>query len=407
MCDTFAVTTPTGTLFAKNSDRPVAEPQLINYEGPRPASNRLATQYLKLGEDPGSVGTLMTQPDWLWGAETALSTQRVAIGNEKVWTTDDPAAVAPGLIGMDLVRLAAERATDAAHAVLLIGRYLHRYGQGGGGERGDDPSTGTEPYWSSFLIGDPSTVWQMETSGAAWVARELPLGGAISNRLTDDVAWDRSGGGADPEVWGTRRHPDVPTELADHRLACTSAFVANRHDSPSVADAVAVLRSHGTAPWGDPVARAHNEGRIVPPPEDVRDDFSGVSVCMHVRGYQRTTASLATWMPVDREERPLTVAALGSPCCSIFVPCGTGWVPDVLGDSTAWATVAAIADAVEAEPGALAEVRAALDPTEDHIWDQAAERPGRPPLDGGDAWSSEVRAAFEAAATALGVGGTS
>lgn len=171
MCDTFAVTTPTGTLFAKNSDRPVAEPQLINYEGPRPASNRLATQYLKLGEDPGSVGTLMTQPDWLWGAETALSTQRVAIGNEKVWTTDDPAAVAPGLIGMDLVRLAAERATDAAHAVLLIGRYLHRYGQGGGGERGDDPSTGTEPYWSSFLIGDPSTVWQMETSGAAWVAR--------------------------------------------------------------------------------------------------------------------------------------------------------------------------------------------------------------------------------------------
>ena len=145
----------------------------------------------------------------------------------------------------------------------------------------------------------------------------------------------------------------------------------------------------------------------MPPPEDVRDDFSGVSVCMHVRGYQRTTASLATWMPVDREERPLTVAALGSPCCSIFVPCGTGWVPDVLGDSTAWATVAAIADAVEAEPGALAEVRAALDPTEDHIWDQAAERPGRPPLDGGDAWSSEVRAAFEAAATALGVGGTS
>ncbi|MBK7323820.1 MAG: hypothetical protein IPI82_15615 [Candidatus Microthrix sp.] len=49
------MTTPTGTLFAKNSDRPVAEPQLINYEGPRPASNRLATQYLKLGEDPGSA----------------------------------------------------------------------------------------------------------------------------------------------------------------------------------------------------------------------------------------------------------------------------------------------------------------------------------------------------------------
>ncbi|MEZ5371819.1 MAG: hypothetical protein R2704_03600 [Microthrixaceae bacterium] len=32
MCDTFAVRTPDGTLFAKNSDRPVAEAQLINYD---------------------------------------------------------------------------------------------------------------------------------------------------------------------------------------------------------------------------------------------------------------------------------------------------------------------------------------------------------------------------------------
>lgn len=36
MCDTFAVTTPTGTLFAKNSDRPVAEPQVLRYESPGP-----------------------------------------------------------------------------------------------------------------------------------------------------------------------------------------------------------------------------------------------------------------------------------------------------------------------------------------------------------------------------------
>jgi len=36
MCDTFAVTTPTGTLFAKNSDRPVAEPQLIPAGHPIP-----------------------------------------------------------------------------------------------------------------------------------------------------------------------------------------------------------------------------------------------------------------------------------------------------------------------------------------------------------------------------------
>ena len=169
-------------------------------------------------------------------------------------------------------------------------------------------------------------------------------------------------------------------------------------DATRLVDAVSVLRSHGPVPWGDPVGRTRNDGEVVPPPEDVRDDFSGISVCMHVRGYQRTTASLVTWLPADREERPHTVAALGSPCCSIFVPCGTGWVPEVLGDPAAWAVVARLADAVETTPGALAEVRALLDPIEDRIWEQAAERPGRPPLDGGTAWSAEVRAGLAAAA---------
>ena len=402
MCDTFAVRTPDGTLFAKNSDRPVAEAQLINYDAPRPAGNRLATQYLKLGEDPGSVGTLLSQPDWMWGAETALSNQRVAIGNERVWTTDDPATASAALIGMDLVRLAAERADNAAHAVFLIGRFLERYGQGGGGERGDDPSVGAEPYWSSFLIADPGALWQMETSGEAWVAAELPTGGAISNRLTDRTSWDRHGGGADPDAWAQRRNPDVPTSLADHRLACTSAFVTDPGDAPSPADAVAVLRSHGPDPWGDPISHARNHGDPVPPPDDVGDDFSGVSVCMHVRGYQRTTASMVTWLPADRSERPHTVAALGSPCCSIFVPCGTGWVPEVLGDADAWSAVGAITDAVEATPDALHRVREVLDPVEDRIWAQAAERSGRPPLDGGVAWSMEVRKALATAAGAVG-----
>ncbi|MEZ5380730.1 MAG: hypothetical protein R2754_02920 [Microthrixaceae bacterium] len=397
MCDTFAVTTPLGTLFAKNSDRPVAEPQLFRTASPRPPGRRLATQYLKLGEDPGSVGTLLSQPDWLWGAETAISHQRVAIGNEKVWTTDDPAEAPPALIGMDLVRLAAERAGDAAHAVFLIGRFLERYGQGGGGERGDDPATGTEPYWSSFLVADPSTVWQMETSGRAWVARELRGGGAISNRLTDHATWDRSGGGANADAWGALRHPDVPTALADHRLACTAAFVEAPGEHPGPAEAVAVLRSHDARPWGAPGRR----DKPVPPPGDIGDDFSGISVCMHVRGYQRTTASLVSWLPADRSERPLTVAAVGPPCCSVFVPCGAAWVPDVLGDATAWHTASAIADAVEAAPEALVEVRAVLDPVEDQIWDEAAQRPGRPPTDGGQGWSTAVTDCLLRAAAAV------
>ena len=163
------------------------------------------------------------------------------------------------------------------------------------------------------------------------------------------------------------------------------------------------VRSAGT--WAVNGSAASRNGiEVVAPPEDVRDDFSGISVCMHVRDYQRTTASLVTWLPADREERPRTVAALGSPCCSIFVPCGTGWMPEVLGDAATWAVVGGLADAVEASPDALAEVRMVLDPVEDRIWEQATQRPGRPPLDGGAAWSADVRSALAAAADRVGAG---
>ena len=43
-----------------------------------------------------------------------MNEHRVAIGNEMLWTARDPRREPPALIGMDLVRLGLERATDAA-----------------------------------------------------------------------------------------------------------------------------------------------------------------------------------------------------------------------------------------------------------------------------------------------------
>ena len=57
MCDTFARTGPAGTLFAKNSDRPRDEAQVVRWYPPRPADASLHTQYLTIDDAPDRKST--------------------------------------------------------------------------------------------------------------------------------------------------------------------------------------------------------------------------------------------------------------------------------------------------------------------------------------------------------------
>jgi hypothetical protein len=385
MCDTVCVRRPGGMLFAKSSDRPIDEAQVVRWFGRRaPHDEPVRATHVAVA-DAGAAALLGSQPAWMWGVEHGVNEHGVAIGNEKVWTIDDPRAVPPALLGMDLVRLGLERGTNADRALDAMVILLEAPGQGGSGEQWHD-----EPYWSSFLVVDAHGGWVLETSGRSWVAQPVGDGAAISNRLTLSTAWTRSSAdvpaGSD---WDECRAPDAPTGIADHRLTATRACV-RRGGQVTPADAVAMLRDHGTGPWGAP--DAPGPASPPPPPEDVRVDWSGVTVCMHVRGYQCTTASMVADLP-DTDEGPVRAwASLGTPCTGVFLPVavlrdpphrhGDGGgrgpvavVPGVLGDIDAWRSFAALSRRVEGlgerGAGALAAIRPTLASLEASAWDEA------------------------------------
>jgi hypothetical protein len=383
VCDTLCVLGDHGTLFAKNSDRPVTEPQVLEAHRRRGAGGRLRTQYLEL-PDSGAAATVLSRPAWLWGAEHGVNEHAVAIGNEMVNTVDDPRLAPPALLGMDLVRLGLERATSADEALDAITALLERHGQGGVGDEVNGVA-----YWSSFLIADPASAWVLETSGRSWAARPVDRGGAISNRLTLRHDWTRASSGVVPGTdLGSWRDPATPTGFADGRLAASRAFVERSlaspvSDGPSGAAraAVAHLRDHGTGPWGAPGGR----GPVVPAPVEVGADGTGVTLCMHIRDFEATTASMVAELTVEGAGPRRAWVALGNPCASVFVPvlapspgAPRASVPDALARESTARRFAALSRAAEVDAASLEAVRAVLSPLEAALWDEADALKGDP-----------------------------
>jgi secernin len=257
------------TLFAKNSDRPPEEVQRLEWFERR-SESRTRTTYLDL--EPNSRSTLRflgSRPSWMWGVEHGVNEAGVAAGNATIYTTLDPRGMPEALTGMDLVRLALERATTAAEAVDVVTNLLERHGQGGSGhERAD------RPYWSSFLVADPVRAYVIETSGQDYAVEAVELTRATSNRTTIP-AFDRD-----------HRHPEQPVDkLVDPRLAASNEVLAHE---PVTVDALAAhLRSHV---GGD----------------------DGYTICMHVPGVEATRGSIIAELRTD--ESPRVWSVQGSPC---------------------------------------------------------------------------------------------
>ncbi len=183
MCDTMVAlgnSTKDGTvIFAKNSDRQPNEP-LLSVRIPRrtyPKGSKLKCTYITIDQARETYDVMLLKPSWMWGAEMGCNEFGLNIGNEAVFTKIKQGP--PGLLGMDLVRLALERCQTSTEALHLIVDLLQKHGQGG--------NCGYEKdffYHNSFLIADPTSAWVLETAGPYWAAEKVKDVRAISNRLS-------------------------------------------------------------------------------------------------------------------------------------------------------------------------------------------------------------------------------
>jgi secernin len=290
MCDTIVVVGDDRVLFAKNSDRDPNEAQPLEWHpaARHPTGSNVRCTHIEIPQVEHTHAVLLSRPFWMWGAEMGANEHGLVIGNEAVFTRRPTATV--GLTGMDLLRLALERARDAAGAVETIVALLEEHGQGGGCGL-EDPSF---TYHNSFLIADPHTAVVLETADRHWATETVTHGvRAISNGLTIPAF--------------AAEHADrLRTRVcaASPRRALTESRAG---EGPSPATMAAALRQHGRPTTVEPQYSLVNGAMSAP--------------CMHAGGLVAASQTTASWIseltPAGARHWATATAA---PCTGLFKP---------------------------------------------------------------------------------------
>lgn len=323
MCDTFVVL-PDATqnrrlLFAKNSDRERNEAQWLEHVGRQEhaAGSTVDLTYIRVPQVARTHAVLLSRPFWTWGAEMGANEHGVVIGNEAMHAII-PANRRRALIGMDLVRLALERASDAQSAAEIMIALLEQFNQGG-----NCGHYGRFYYNNGFIIADPKRAFVLETVGRWWVLEEVCGLRALSNAYSigagyasispslqahaEQNGWAESGGRFDFAEHMTDRERDAVT-WGRGRCARGTELLERERGSHTLATMMAILRDHGpnatcATDW-DP------------------DQTVGRTICMHAGSGPRrgqTTGSMVSEIVPDAASVHW-VTGSSAPCTSIFKP---------------------------------------------------------------------------------------
>ena len=331
MCDTLVAlgnsTKDGSVIFAKNSDRdPNEAHELVIVPRTRhPEGSLLRCTYVEIPQVPETYAVLLAKPFWIWGAEMGANEHGVVIGNEAVFTKIPPGKE-PGMIGMDLLRLALERADTARNAVTVITQLLEQYGQSG-----NCGFAHKFYYHNSYLIADPQEAWVLETADRHWAAEQVKDIRTISNRITIGNKFDLASNGLvdyaiergwcksrDDFDFGHCYNDFILTRFSDSykRYCRTTDILSAGRGNIGVETMISVLRDHGPENTNQ-----YSPGR----------GLSGADVCKHASfgpiRIDQSTGSMISHLKPGMHTHWLT--GTSAPCTGVFKP---AWLDSELPD---------------------------------------------------------------------------
>lgn len=290
MCDTLVIVGKERVLFAKNSDRDPNEAQFLEWH-PRkrhaPGSTVQCT-WIEIPQAAETHAVLLSRPFWMWGAEMGANEHGVVIGNEAVFTRRRYAKT--GLTGMDLLRLALERASSAEQACEVIMDLVEAHGQGGGCGHENRAFT----YHNSFIVADAAEAFVLETAGPWWAVEAVEGARTISNGLT------------------------IPSFCAEHSDWLKTSVSACRKREARTAKLI-----DGVENVGGLFAALRDHGEGCPYPNYSWINGAMAAPCMHAGGIATAAQTTASWVADLRPDGARHwVTATAAPCTSIFKPVG-------------------------------------------------------------------------------------
>jgi dipeptidase len=321
MCDTLVAlsnaTADGSVLFAKNTDREPNEAHFLTIipAAEHSAGSKVKCTYTEIPQVPKTYAVLLAKPFWIWGAEMGANERGVVIGNEAVFTKTQ--SKQPGLIGMDFIRMALERAGTADEALKVITSLLEQYGQGG------NCGFAHEMYYdNSYIIADTKEAWVLETVGRQWVAEKVKDVRSISNILTIDKQWDLASADvvnfAVDQGWCKDRSNFSFKQSYSDFLFTTFGAGGARHDC--TAEQLLANKGKITPKMLMKALRTHASATTAK--WSPGDALTGADVCMHY-GFgpiriNQSVGSMVSHLLPDEQTHWLT--GTSAPCTSIFKP---------------------------------------------------------------------------------------
>lgn len=367
-CDTMVVHASCSgymtNIFAKNSDRPTGEPQpLCFFAGKEyPAGATLRTTHITIPQVERTYSVVGSKPYWIWGFEMGYNEKGLVIGNEAEGSRMKPESET-GILGMDLLRLALERAATVREAISVITSLLEQYGQ-----KANASALTERTYENSFIIMDKLECWVLETAGRQWVAKEIKTAQGISNCYFIGADYDMCS--ANVEAIAREERWLAPDEKFDFAKAYSGRLVSQPLGIQRFRRLNKLLAQKDAHDFDSlsHILRDHFDDEIL---SQRFGETTGtfLSVCMHMRDWGESETSASLLARYDNEIGLIARYAPVQPCLSAYIPVYMGDLPEkmqmaekLFDENSLWWQVKALSLLVSVDEKAfIGEIRAKLE----------------------------------------------